>query len=129
MDGRIKSGHGKESLLCAILAETGDGAMKPAAIVFVGAATLLALVTGASPAAAQTFKSYACADGTQFIVGFFQYDKRAHLQIDGKAVALAKRITLSGARYSGGGIVLKVGKAGTTIRRGRRPASACSVQG
>ena len=69
-----------------------------------------------------------CADGTQFIVGFFQYDKRAHLQIDGKAVALNKRIALSGARYSGGGIVLKVGKAGTTIKHGKRPASACSVQ-
>src|SRR5882757_3978981 len=98
--------------------------MKSAAIVFVGAAML---VTGASPAVAQTFKTYACADGTQFIVGFFQYDKRAHLQIDGKAVALAKRFALSGARYSGGGIVLKVGRAGTTIKHGKRPASACSA--
>jgi membrane-bound inhibitor of C-type lysozyme len=101
--------------------------MKPTAIVLVGAATV-ALATGASPAAAQTFKTYACADGTQFIVGFFQYDKRAHLQIDGKAVALGKRIALSGARYSGGGIVLNIGKAGATIRHGKRPASACSVQ-
>ena len=99
--------------------------MKRAAIVLVGAA-ILALPT--SPAAAQTFKTYACADGTQFIVGFFQYDKRAHLQIDGKAVALTKRIALSGARYSGGGIVLRTGRAGTTIKHGKRPASACSVQ-
>jgi membrane-bound inhibitor of C-type lysozyme len=96
--------------------------------VLAGAATL-ALVTGASPTAAQTFKTYGCADGTQFIAGFFDYDKRAHLQIDGKAVALTRRIALSGARYSGGGVVLKVGKAGATIRRGKRPASACSVQG
>jgi membrane-bound inhibitor of C-type lysozyme len=103
--------------------------MKPTAFVFVSAAMLLALVTGASPAAAQAFRTYGCADGTQFIVGFFQYDKRAHLQIDGKAVALAKRIALSGSRYSGGGIVLKVGKAGATIKHGKRPASACSVQG
>jgi membrane-bound inhibitor of C-type lysozyme len=102
--------------------------MKPAAIVFVGVAMLLAPGAGASPAAAQTFKSYACADGTQFIVGFFQYDKRAHLQIDGKAVALTKRIALSGTRYSGGGIVLNVGKVGSTIKHGKRPASACSVQ-
>jgi membrane-bound inhibitor of C-type lysozyme len=100
--------------------------MKYKAIVLVGAAML---ATGVSPAAAQTFKTYSCADGTQFIVGFFQYDKRAHLQIDGKPVALGKRIALSGARYSGGGIVLKVGKAGTTIKRGKRPASACSAQG
>jgi len=103
--------------------------MKRTAIVLVGVAMLGALANSASPAAAQTFKTYACADGTQFIVGFFQYDKRAHLQIDGKAVALNKRIALSGARYSGGGIVLKVGKAGATIKHGKRPASACSVQG
>jgi membrane-bound inhibitor of C-type lysozyme len=90
---------------------------------------LAALATGASPAAAQTFKTYGCADGTQFIVGFFQYDKRAHLQIDGKAVALSKRIALSGSRYSGGGIGLNITKAGATIRHGKRPASACSVQG
>ena len=102
--------------------------MKPAAIVLVGAATI-ALATGASPAAAQTFRTYGCADGTQFVIGFFQYDKRAHLQIDGKAVALSKRIALSGSRYSGGGIVLNVGKAGATIKHGKRPASACSVQG
>jgi membrane-bound inhibitor of C-type lysozyme len=103
--------------------------MKRTALILVGAAMLTALVTGASPVAAQTFKTYGCADGTQFIVGFFQYDKRAHLQIDGKAVALTKRIALSGSRYSGGGIVLNVAKAGTTIKHGKRPASACSVQG
>jgi membrane-bound inhibitor of C-type lysozyme len=101
--------------------------MKQTAIVLVGAA-MVALAAGASPAAAQTFKTYACADGSQFIVGFFQYDKHAHLQIDGKAVALKKRIALSGARYSGGGITLNIGKAGTTIKHGKRPASACSAQ-
>jgi membrane-bound inhibitor of C-type lysozyme len=102
--------------------------MKRTAIVLVGAA-MLALTSGAPPAAAQTFKTYTCADGTQFIVGFFQYDKRAHLQIDGKAVALNKRIALSGSRYSGGGIVLNIAKVGATIKHGKRPASACSVQG
>jgi membrane-bound inhibitor of C-type lysozyme len=102
--------------------------MKRTAIVLAGTAMLGALVTGASPAGAQTFKTYACADGTQFIVGFFQYDKRAHLQIDGKAVALSRRIALSGSRYSGGGIVLNITEAGATIKHGKRPASACSVQ-
>src|SRR5882724_11532046 len=121
MDGRIKSGHDKASVLCAILSETGERAMKRAAILIVGAAMLGALATGASPAAAQTFRTYSCADGSQFIVGFFQYDKRAHLQIDGKAVALTKRIALSGASYSGGGIALKITKAGTTIKHGKRP--------
>ena len=103
--------------------------MKSTAIVLAGAAVLVALATGVSPAAAQTFKTYGCADGTQFIVGFFQYDKRAHLQIDGKAVALTRRIALSGSRYTGSGIVLNIGRAGTTIKHGKRPASACSVRG
>jgi membrane-bound inhibitor of C-type lysozyme len=101
--------------------------MKCTAIVLVGAATG-ALATGASPAAAQTFRTYACADGTQFIVGFFQYDKRAHLQIDGKAVALTRRIALTGTRYSGGGVTLTMAETGATIKRGKRPASACSAQ-
>jgi membrane-bound inhibitor of C-type lysozyme len=80
------------------------------------------------PASAQTkFQSYRCADGSQFIVGFFQYDKRAHLQIDGKAVTLAKRLGLSGARYSGGGITLKVGRTGTTVKHGKRPQTACEL--
>ena len=52
--------------------------------------SLFVAAAGASPAAAQTFQNYRCADGTQFIVGFFEYDKRAHLQIDGKAVTLGQ---------------------------------------
>jgi membrane-bound inhibitor of C-type lysozyme len=102
--------------------------MKRTAIVIVGAAMFGALVAEPSAAAAQTFRSYACADGSQFIAGFFPYDKRAHLQIDGKAVALARRLALSGTRYSGGGITLKIAKTGTTIKHGKRPASVCSVR-
>jgi membrane-bound inhibitor of C-type lysozyme len=88
----------------------------------------LCVTTGASSAAAQTFQTYNCADGSQFIVGFFQYDKRAHLQIDGKAVTLAKRLALSGSRYSGNGITLKIAKTGTTLKLGKRPMTACSTQ-
>jgi membrane-bound inhibitor of C-type lysozyme len=94
-----------------------------------GAALFVAGVTGASPSAlAQTFQNYRCADGTQFIVGFFEYDKRAHMQIDGRAVTLAKRFGLSGSRYSGGGVTLKIGKAGTTIKHAKRPVTACELQ-
>lgn len=96
--------------------------------IFIGTLWVLRLANESSPAAAQTFRSYACADGSQFIVGFFQYDKRAHLQIDGKAVALTRRLALSGSRYTGGGTTLKITKAGTTIKHGKRPASVCSVQ-
>ena len=93
-----------------------------------GAALFVAGIAGASSSAsAQTFQNYSCADGTQFIVGFFEYDKRAHLQIDGRAVTLAKRLGLSGSRYSGGGVTLKIGKAGTTIKHAKRPVTACEL--
>lgn len=91
----------------------------------------IAILTGgtiaARPASAQTFQNYRCADGTQFLVGFYEYDKRAFMQIDGKAVPLAKRITLSGARYSGQGITLKIGKTGTTIQHLKRPVTSCTL--
>jgi hypothetical protein len=43
------------------------------------------------------------------------------------AVTLAKRLTLSGSRYSGGGVTLKIGKAGVTVKHARRPVTACEL--
>ena len=88
---------------------------------------MLLATVGASPAWAQLFQNYRCADGTQFIVGFFEYDPRAHLQIDGRAVTLAKRLALSGSRYSGGGVTLKIAKAGATLKHGKRPVTSCEM--
>jgi membrane-bound inhibitor of C-type lysozyme len=93
-----------------------------------GAALFVAGVAVAfSPASAQTFQNYRCADGTKFIVGFFKYDTRAHMQIDGSPVTLARRLALSGTRYSGGGVTLKLTKAGTTVKHARRPATVCEL--
>ena len=95
-----------------------------------GAALLVAgIAAGAPPAVGQqtSFQSYRCADGSQFIVGFFQYDTRAHLQIDGKSLTLTKRLALSGSRYSGGGVTLRITRSGTTLKRARRPATACQL--
>jgi membrane-bound inhibitor of C-type lysozyme len=93
-----------------------------------GAALFVAGVAiTSSPASAQTFQNYHCADGTKFIVGFFKYDSRAHLQIDGRPVTLARRLALSGERYSGGGVVLKITNAGTTVRHARRPTTTCEL--
>ena len=81
-----------------------------------GAALCVAGIAAvAAPAVAQqtSFQSYRCADGSQFIVGFFEYDKRAHMQIDGKAVTLAKRLNWSGSRYSGDGVTLTIGSLDT----------------
>jgi membrane-bound inhibitor of C-type lysozyme len=96
-------------------------------IISLGASFLTAVT--ASPAAAEAFQTYACADGTEFVAAFYPSDpKRAHLQVGGKAVALAKRLALSGQRYSGGGVTLAMGKAGTTLKFGKRPLTACSKQ-
>jgi membrane-bound inhibitor of C-type lysozyme len=98
----------------------------PTLISTFGAALFLGTIA-ASPAFAQTsFKNYRCADGTEFIAGFFQPDSRAHLQLDGKAVTLTKRLALSGSRYAGGGVTLTITKAGlTTLKHAKRPVTAC----
>jgi membrane-bound inhibitor of C-type lysozyme len=89
-------------------------------------AVFLGMVASSAALAQTTFKNYQCADGTQFIVGFFQYDSRAHLQLDGKAVTLAKRLALSGSRYTGSGVTLKITKAGlATLKHAKRRVTAC----
>ena len=55
--------------------------------------------------------------------GFIDDDKRAYLQIDGGPVTLAKRLALSGARYSGGGVTLKISQGG------RDHGQACQAAG
>jgi membrane-bound inhibitor of C-type lysozyme len=92
-------------------------------------AALCVAVAAAVPSAAfaqSSFRNYRCADGAQFIVGFFQYDSRAHLQLGGKAVTLAKRLALSGSRYTGSGVTLRITKTGlTTLKHAKRPVTAC----
>jgi len=95
------------------------------AFIILGATVFAA---AASPVRAQTFQNYTCADGSQFIVAFYPYDKRAHVQLDGRAMALSKRLSLSGARYVRGDVTLKVAKNGAaTLSHGRRPVTACSL--
>jgi membrane-bound inhibitor of C-type lysozyme len=85
------------------------------------------ILAAARPSLAQSFQTYRCTDGTQFIVAFYAYDTRAYVQIDGRPVTLAKRLALSGSRYSGGGVTLKITKAGTTVKHARRPVMACEL--
>ena len=86
-------------------------------------------VSGPPVAHAQTtFQTYHCADGTNFIVGFYPHDSRAYLQIDGRQVTLQRRLTLSGTRYAGGGVTLRIDTAGaTTVKHARRPKTACGL--
>ena len=90
--------------------------------------TLGGTLTGLAPALAQgtTVQNYHCADGTNFIVGFFPYDKRAHVEIDGGEVTLLKRLAFSGSRYAGHGVTLRIDKSGAiTIKHARRSVTAC----
>jgi membrane-bound inhibitor of C-type lysozyme len=93
------------------------------------AAALLAAGTLAvvPPALAQSFRTYRCGDGTQFIVAFYDYDTHAYVQIDGRAVTLAKRLALPGSRYSGGGVTLTITKAAISVRHARRPVTPCEL--
>ncbi|HLI98791.1 MAG TPA: MliC family protein [Bradyrhizobium sp.] len=81
----------------------------------------------ASPASAQTFETYRCADGTRFLLAFYPYDSRAFMQIDGREVTLKKRLALSGRRYSGSGVSLIMTSAGVSLRHIRRPITACGL--
>ncbi|MCG2666157.1 MliC family protein [Bradyrhizobium sp. GCM10023182] len=93
-----------------------------------GIIMLAAGLSGARQADAQTFRTYRCVDGTQFIVAFYDDDKRAFLQIDGEPATLAKRLAVSGTRYSGAGITLRIDKTGaTTVKHLKRPVTACEV--
>ena len=81
-----------------------------------------------SPAHAQTFHTYRCADGTRFILAFYPYDKHVYAQVDGQPVVLRRSLTsLTGRRYSGGGVTLVFTGSGTTIRHMRRPVTACEI--
>jgi membrane-bound inhibitor of C-type lysozyme len=95
-------------------------------IASLGAALLWAMISSTAASAQSTFKNYRCADGTQFVAGFFEYDPRAHLQLSGKPVTLKKGLALSGSRYTGRGITLRITKAGvTTLKQAKRPVTAC----
>jgi membrane-bound inhibitor of C-type lysozyme len=85
------------------------------------------IVISQSPVFAQTFFAYSNRDGSEFFVAFFERDRLAHLQVDGKAVALSKRVSLSGLRYAKGDITLRIMKTVTTLRRGKRSTECTAV--
>jgi membrane-bound inhibitor of C-type lysozyme len=97
-------------------------------VIFSAAAVAVLSGAIASPASAQTFQNFTCADGARFTAAFLKYDpKQVHLQIDGKAVALKKRFTLTGARYTARGISLTMNRSGTILRHGRRGPTRCTA--
>jgi hypothetical protein len=94
-------------------------------------AAIAGLFIGFSACFAQvtTFRTYQCADGTEFILGLYPYDSRAFVQIDGDEITLPKRLAFSGTRYSSRGVVLKIAASGrTTVKRPKRAETACDVK-
>jgi membrane-bound inhibitor of C-type lysozyme len=86
---------------------------------------LAALIDGAAQAAPQTFVTFHCGDGTEFVATFYESRRTAQLQLDGKALTLPRRLALFGPRYSAGGITLRLKGSAATLSRGRR-STECS---
>src|SRR3954451_506208 len=93
----------------------------------IATAVAAAAVSWQTAAWAQIFSSYQCRDGAQFVVAFYQGDKAAHLQLDGKAVTLPKRVAARGTRYAKGDTTLRMMKTSTTRQRGKR-MSECTAR-
>ena len=86
-----------------------------------------AIAVSQPPAVAQTFFTYHCRDGAEFVVAFVGNDRSAHLQLDGKAVTLPRRLSVSGKRYANGNIALTITKAITSLKRGSR-STECTTE-
>jgi membrane-bound inhibitor of C-type lysozyme len=90
-------------------------------------AAVAAVLIGEPPAVAQTtLLTYSCVDGSEFVLGLFAGDRSAHLQLDGKAILLPRRVSLSGTRYAKGDITLRIAKGVTTLTRGKRSAECAA---
>ncbi len=91
-----------------------------------GLLSMLAAPVGeVAPASAQTFLTFRCADGTEFVTVLRQGARNAYVQLDGKAITLPRRLSLSGARYSAGRTALRIRQNTATLSRGRQ-STECS---
>lgn len=125
----MAEGQGRVVRACLVYTELGKGRNMNCRTNTIFGVALCATAMAATSSAAlaqSTFRNYRCADGAQFMVGFFQYDSRAHLQLDGKALTLPKRVALSGSRYQAKGVTLRITRAGvTTLKHAKRPTTTC----
>jgi|SRR5580704_6345404 membrane-bound inhibitor of C-type lysozyme len=80
---------------------------------------LVAFRDDTAQAAPQTFLTFHCGDGTEFVATFYESRRSAQVQLDGKALTLPRRLALFGPRYSAGGITLRMKGMAATLSRGR----------
>lgn len=78
-----------------------------------------------SPASAQKFFNYTCADGSQLTVAFITQSKSAYLQLDGKSLSLPQRLSGSGARYAKGGITFWIKGNEAQLKRPKKKWTTC----
>jgi membrane-bound inhibitor of C-type lysozyme len=82
-------------------------------------------ITGTVAQNILTFRTFHCRDGTEFVAAFYEGANSVNVQLDGKAMTLRRRLSLSGTRYSASGVTLRIKANATTLTRGRQ-ATDCS---
>ena len=91
------------------------------------AALLILVALAVADARAQGFFTYHCADDSEFVLAFYEGDRRAHVQLDGKALALSRRPSFSGPHYVRGDVTLTIGKTALTLKRGKRTTTCAKT--
>jgi len=95
---------------------------------FIAMLGVAGVLTSQPPAFAETFRTYRCYDGSQFVIAFYEGDKRAHLQLDGRALTLPKRISLSGSRYAKGDVSIRIKNTDIVLKRGKQSTECITRQ-
>ena len=90
--------------------------------------TMATLFAVSVPVQAQTFVNYLCEDGTPVVAAFYKNDKRARLQLDGKALSLPQRLSADGGRYAKGGVSFWIKGQQATLKRPKAKPTICKVQ-
>jgi membrane-bound inhibitor of C-type lysozyme len=88
---------------------------------------VLVFVGISSPASAQKFYNYTCADGSQFIAAFLPQSKSAYVQLDGKAMTLPQRLAASGARYAKSGVTFWIKGNEAQLKRPKKKWTQCGT--
>jgi membrane-bound inhibitor of C-type lysozyme len=81
---------------------------------------------GARHATVKSFFTFHCGDGTEFLAAFYQGRSDAYVKLDGKTMTLLRRISFSGARYSAGGITLRIEGNSAFLSRGKNSTDCSS---
>ena len=80
------------------------------------------------PAAAQTFVSYSCADGTPLVAAFIKGERTMRMQLDGKSMALPQRLSVSGVRYAKSGVSFRIKGEEATLKRPKKKSTVCKAE-